>query len=160
MMSRKKNYDKLANKYYHDASQQVKVQMALLHDAQGHITALDHKKVDLMEELLAKRFKDDVQHEAANINRAHQFQILQEANKKFTPFELAMNDKLASIQKFREETDQMKARVDKSKGKLTNIICQKWDQVTYMDNYMSNKESLNNLKQNRLASLQSITNGS
>lgn len=60
MMPRKRNYDKLANKYYHDASRQVKVQMALLHDAQGHITALDHKKVDIMENLLAQQFKDDV----------------------------------------------------------------------------------------------------
>ena len=36
--------------------------------------------------------------------------------------------------------------MDQSKVKLTNIIHNEWDQVTYMDNYMSNKESLNKLK--------------
>ena len=40
----------------------------------------------------------------------------------------------------------MEAKIEQSKGKLTNIIHNEWDKVTYMDNYMSNKESLNKLK--------------
>ena len=85
--------------------------------------------------------------------------MIKEANKKFSPFELAMNEKLDLIKKCRDETDKMKARIEQSKGKLTNILQQEWDQVTYMDNYMSNKESLNKLKHKQITSMNS-NNGS
>ena len=53
----------------------------------------------------------------------------------------------------------MEAKINQSKGKLTNIIHKEWDQVTYMDNYMSNKEKLNELKYKRRTSVE-INNGS
>jgi hypothetical protein len=70
-----------------------------------------------------------------------------------------MRKKLDSISKYRKETNKMEAKINQSKGKLTNIIHNEWDQVTYMDNYMSNKEKLNELKYKRRTSVE-INNGS
>ena len=59
----------------------------------------------MMEALLAKKFKLDINGKKEDIMLLRKENIVKEANRHLSPFDLAMKEKLLSIAKCRKETD-------------------------------------------------------